>query len=436
MAGSLLLLAVLTLCTVVSCLLTDCGFVIPRMRRISLFEDVKLSDGSTIRVVQSSWLDTATVYYHGQGGCYVNTAPVRESSERQIKKPATLMFKPDLVIVRNQVRGPTPASDKRNVLYGLMMAGIPAVNTLESTYLDLERPLMYNELRKIESAVGHDAFPVIPQNFYSSSNQMVIPPPMPAVIKVSHAHAGMGKIRVHNPEGFQDMSTVIALHSDYCTAETYIPSEYGIRVQKIGDSYRVLKKVFTGSGWKSHFGGADLQEIPLTNRYKRWADLCAHAYGGLDLLAVDALHGKDGKDWILELNTTAIGVQPKDWTQDSLAVRKVAIERLEAIYIAKTHASATEAARAAAIATTSGKPSDEEVVAAEIAKHAARRAEAKQRDESKKQTQHASKSKSSPNVNANDNGGGIPWRSILDAGLILVFLYVCAVVTVLLARSK
>lgn len=54
------------------------------------------------------------------------------------------------------------------------------------------------------------------------------------------------------------MSTVLSLHEDYCTAEPYIDVEYGIRVQKIGEHYRVMKKIFTGSGWKSQFGGAGI----------------------------------------------------------------------------------------------------------------------------------------------------------------------------------
>ncbi len=45
-----------------------------------------------------------------------------------------------------------------------------------------------------------------------------------------------------------------------------------------------------------------MQEIPLTDYYKLWADECAKVYGGMDLLAVDALHGKDGKDYILEVS--------------------------------------------------------------------------------------------------------------------------------------
>lgn len=60
----------------------------------------------------------------------------------------------------------------------------------------------------------------------------------------------MGKVKVKNYEDFRDMSTVLALHSDYCTGEPFIDAEYGFRIQKVGDSYRVHKKNFHGSGCK------------------------------------------------------------------------------------------------------------------------------------------------------------------------------------------
>jgi hypothetical protein len=50
---------------------------------------------------------------------------------------------------------------------------------------------------------------------------------------------------------------------NYCLA-----TAFGIRVQKIGNNYRVYKKVHTGSGWKSHFGGADLQFLELNGLTK------------------------------------------------------------------------------------------------------------------------------------------------------------------------
>ena len=236
---------------------------------------------------------------------------------------------------RNQPRGAIPETDRRKILYGLMMAGIPSMNSWQAIYMNLERPIMMGSLKSIENKLSKDnkgKFPLIPATYYSSYKQMIISPTMPCIIKVSHAHAGMGKIKADNDTVFRDVSTILAVNDNYCTAEPFISPEYGIRVQKIGKTYRVMKKEFTGSGWKSQFGGAALFEIELTDEYKFWADECSTLFGGMDILAVDAIHGKNGKNYIIELNGTAIGIIPEKWKEDTQTIVNMCIDKMNTIY--------------------------------------------------------------------------------------------------------
>ncbi len=110
---------------------------------------------------------------------------------------------------------------------------------------------------------------------------MVICDTFPAVLKIGHAHRGMGKIKVDNHDQFRDVATIMAMDNHYCTSEPFIKTSYQIRVQKLGaNNYRVFKKNMTGSGWKSQFGGSSLQEIPLEDKYKRWVDEASKLFGG------------------------------------------------------------------------------------------------------------------------------------------------------------
>ena len=63
-------------------------------------------------------------------------------------------FRADFVLVREEVRGVGSGSDWRNVLYGLMFAGVPSVNSLESIIMFGERPLAYGRLLQIRKELG------------------------------------------------------------------------------------------------------------------------------------------------------------------------------------------------------------------------------------------------------------------------------------------
>eukprot|EP00455_Lapot_gusevi_P009364 TRINITY_DN14189_c0_g1_i3.p1 TRINITY_DN14189_c0_g1~~TRINITY_DN14189_c0_g1_i3.p1 ORF type:complete len:237 (-),score=49.84 TRINITY_DN14189_c0_g1_i3:37-747(-) len=212
----------------------------------------------------------------------------------------------------------------------LMYADIPSVNSLSSIYNFLERPLVHAELLKINRRLGDDVFPLVPQNYFASHREMFYGLPFPAVVKVGHAHAGFGKMKIANHHDFDDFRGVMALTSHYCTAEPFLHGEYDLRIQKIADHYRVFKRITISGNWKTNTGSSHLEEIELTPQYKMWADEACHMFGGLDICTVDVLHTDDGKEYILEVNGTSSGLSPFCAAQDNQYIKELVLEKMNA----------------------------------------------------------------------------------------------------------
>ena len=85
---------------------------------------------------------------------------------------------------------------------------------------------------------------------------MTITPEFPIVVKIGHAHAGYGKMKIHDQHSFSDLKSVMALGYDYCTAEHYVHGLYDVRIQRIGDHVRAFKRVSVSSNWKTNTGSS------------------------------------------------------------------------------------------------------------------------------------------------------------------------------------
>eukprot|EP01043_Picozoa_sp_COSAG02_P027315 COSAG02_NODE_1605_length_11721_cov_163.467475_3_plen_378_part_00 len=297
----------------------------------AIFAGARLRDGRTIRVVQLGWdrllvtADSPAMSTHT--ACLVHVRPTPDG-----KGGGTI--KPDFVLVRNEARGAVHTEDHRNALFGLMFAGLPAVNSLSSIYQFLERPIVQAELNRIQRRLGADEFPVVPQSYFATHHAMMYGGAFPAVLKVGHAHAGMGKMRVPNHHDWDDVRSVVAMtDGKYCTAEPFLEGDFDLRVQKLGrDHYRVFKRTAMSGNWKTNTGCSIVEELPLTaenQRYKRWADEASQLFGGLDICTVDVLvEAESGKEWILEVNGTSSGLSPEQAAEDNEIIRELTLERM------------------------------------------------------------------------------------------------------------
>ncbi|MGH0147850.1 UNVERIFIED_CONTAM: hypothetical protein FKN15_062912 [Acipenser sinensis] len=213
----------------------------------------------------------------------------------------------------------------------------------------------------------------------------------PVVVKLGHAHAGMGKVKVESHSDFQDIASVVALAKTYATTEPYIDSKYDVRIQKIGSNYKAyicpeirgftsclgsrssippsphdikhpdrptpeipivipLVKVESHSDFQDIASVVALAKTYATTEpyidskydvriqkigsnykayiYRMWADSCAEMFGGLDICAVKAVHGKDGKDYIIEVMDSSMPLIGEHVEEDRLLIADLVITKM------------------------------------------------------------------------------------------------------------
>jgi len=255
---------------------------------------------------------------YSDSGCVVDVSPTTADARRRTMTP-------DFLLVRGALMG-VYGQDYRNRLYAFMHSRVPSINSLESLYFCQHKPIIYGKLRAIQQRLGRDEFPLIEQACYADWKAMTFCSGFPVVAKLGTAHAGFGKMKLNGQSEFEDFQSVVALQERYVTTEPFIDWDYDFRIQKIGDNYRAFRRF--SSSWKGRGLNQKDEDIELTPQYKRWIDLASESLG-MDICALDGVHSRtDGKEYIIELNDSAIGLNSRYEEEDLVHIRDLVLLRM------------------------------------------------------------------------------------------------------------
>ncbi|XP_071278835.1 synapsin-3 isoform X2 [Agelaius tricolor] len=260
------------------------------------FQGKKVNGEFDIRVEQAEFSELNLAAYV-MGGCMVDMQVMRNGTK------VVRSFKPDFVLIRQHAYSMALGEDFRSLIIGLQYGGVHTVNSLYSIYNFCSKPWVFSQLIKIFNSLGPEKFPLVEQTFFPSHKQMLTTPNFPVVVKLGHAHAGMGKVKVENQHDFRDMASIVAMAKTYATTEPFIDSKYDIRIQKIGSNYKAYM-------------------------YRLWADACAEMFGGLDICAVKAVHSKDGKDYIIEVMDSSMPLIGEHIEEDRQLIADLVVSKM------------------------------------------------------------------------------------------------------------
>jgi len=283
------------------------------------FRGKKIHTDWDVRVEQAEFKELS-VTASSEGGVTCSLPGARGA------KPSS--FKPDFLLVRQNLRD--AGEDHRNLLLGLRYGGVPSINSLESIHSFQDKPWVYAHLLNIQRRLGKDAFPLIEQTFYPNHKEMVrAQDRFPCVFKIGHAHGGLGKVRVDNQGSFQDLASVVAVSTHYCTVEEFVDAKYDLHIFKIGDHYKALMRKSLSGNWKTNVGQSILEEVPVQDKYRIWIDQVSEMFGGLALCSLEALVAKDGREVIIEVNDCALSLMGESQEEDRRHMADLVLAMME-----------------------------------------------------------------------------------------------------------
>jgi synapsin len=301
-----------------------------RLNYTELFDgatiDLKSSQES-IEVDHCTWDDMSVCSFADQGGLVVTISPSRKPLAGTLQSKSRV-FHPDFVLLRAGTRGGA-RTDHSHKLDALLHSGVPTLNSALSFYVSQNKAIMYRRLLDVKHRLGGaDAFPLIAQTAYSDwAAGGFVPEVMPCVAKIGTASGGLGKAKIKDADAWDDFKSVAAMQPQFFASEPFVRWVFDVRVQKIGEHVRAFRR--TSKHWKSNadmmMKDEDIDDVP--ERYRTWVnEACAEL--GMDISAMDLLVAEDGREFILELNSSAIGLNGRHHAEDAQHIRELTLERM------------------------------------------------------------------------------------------------------------
>ncbi|XP_053971968.1 synapsin [Hylaeus volcanicus] len=284
------------------------------------FRGRRLHGDYEIRVEQAEFRELSLTA--SEAGTVVSMAVYRNGTK------VIRSFKPDFVLIRQNLKD--AGEDNKNLLLGLMYGGVPSINNLTAIYNFQDKPWVFAHLLGLQRRLGKDNFPLIEQTYYPNHREMVTASRYPVVVKLGHAHGGVGKARAETNQEFLDLASLAALANTYSTSEPYVDTKYDVHVQKIGNNYKAFMRKSISGNWKSNTGSAMLEQLAVSERHRTWVDHVAQLFGGLDICAIELLVGKDGREYIIEVNDSALSLMGDSQEEDRRHIADLVTAKMQA----------------------------------------------------------------------------------------------------------
>lgn len=81
--------------------------------------------------------------------------------------------------------------------------------------------------------------------------------------------------------------------------------------------------------WKSNVGSSLIEQCPVNERYKRWIDEACEVFGGLDLVAIQAILAKDGKEYIYKVTGSQMTLMGETQEEDRRLIADLVCAKMQ-----------------------------------------------------------------------------------------------------------